>query len=516
MKLQDSKLVPVGFDPENRGEGVLLIYTGGTIGSMPSDVEDPDSPRVAVPWDEFRRRTPALNRRLADGASNPAWIGFNVDAFSTEPRDSCNVGPEEWIELARVIESAYERYEGFVILHGTDTMAYTASALSFMLENLGKPVILTGAQRSHLTNARNDATQNLITALLLANPRYSRLPVIPEVGVFMNRKLLRGNRARKVNATGYDAYQSPNYPALAVAGERIEVDPRLLRPRPAARRLRVHTSLEPNVVAVSFFPGIQDGDLLASVLDDPHLRGVVLLTYGAGNIPTRPSVLDAIRRATARGVVATAVTQCGGGFVELGMYETSVKLIDAGVVSGVDITAEAALTKLMVLLGDPDLGPAEVLRLAQRDLAGEQSLSVSITHFERAERTELTAGANRSRFPARRIEGLETGIESVAEVVLRLRGAEARTSGGARLPVSLYVDLDRDEPAEPGDARRLGSYPKRPSDPAEPGRTMFFVITDAASRLSGDRTSLTIIIDTDDPEAHLSWRSAEVAVFHST
>ncbi|MFO7675586.1 MAG: asparaginase [bacterium] len=506
-------LPATGLDPDNRGEGVLLIYTGGTIGSMPSDPEDPDSPRVAVPWPEFRRRTPALNRRLADGAPNPAWIGFNVDAYWTEPRDSCNVGPQQWVELARVIEAGHDRYEGFVILHGTDTMAYTASALSFMLENLAKPVILTGAQRSHLFNARNDATQNMISALMLANPGYARLPVIPEVAIFFNRTLLRGNRARKVNATGYDAYQSPNYPPLAIAGERITVDPLLLRRRPAERRLRVRATLEPNVVPASFFPGIQDGRMLGSILDDPNLRGVVLLTYGAGNIPTSPAVLDAIRRATGRGVVALAVTQCGGGRVDLGMYETSVKLIDAGVVSGVDVTPEAALTKLMVLLGDPDLGPADAARLAQQDLAGEQSLSVHVTRFDQADRTELTVAGNRARFAARRIEGLDAEADDADEVVLRLRSAEVIAPAGRRLIIRLFTDLDRDAPADPAGGHCIGEFARASTDPAESGRTMFFVITGAARRLAGHRVSLTITIDTDDPSARLTWQSAEVAVF---
>jgi hypothetical protein len=315
-----------------------------------------------------------------------------------------------------------------------------------------------------------------------------------------------------VNATGYDAYQSPSFPPLAVAGERIEVDPLLVRPRPGPGRLRVRTTLEPDVVPVSFFPGIQDGKLLEAILDDPRLRGVVLLAYGAGNIPTRPSVLDAIRRATARGVVAMAVTQCGGGRVELGMYETSVKLIDAGVVTGVDITPEAALTKLMVLLGDADLGPAEVARLAQQNLCGEQSLGVFVTGLDAPGPVRLTPGAPRFRFPARAVAGLEPGTE-VEELVLRLRRAECRTTGGGRLVIRLFADLAADDPANPKSDRLVGEFARRPTDPAEPGRTMFFVITRAARRLAGDRVSLTVAIDSGDPEASLSWESAEVAAF---
>ena len=206
--MSEGKFV-TGYDAENKGHGVLVIYTGGTIGSMPKDPEDPESPQVVVSWDKYKELTPQLNEK---------FLGFNVDSYSTEPLDSCNVGPIEWAEMVNVIKQSYKKYEGFVILHGTDTLVYTASALSFMLMNLDKPVIITGAQIAYLFNVRNDGFQNMISAIQIANPRFSKIPCVPEVCIYFNGALLRGNRTRKLNASGFDAYKSANYPPLASLG----------------------------------------------------------------------------------------------------------------------------------------------------------------------------------------------------------------------------------------------------------------------------------------------------------
>jgi L-asparaginase len=323
-----------------------------------------------VSWEEFRARTSSLNPALADGSPNARYIGFPVDGASLEPLDSCNIGPDYWLAIARTIAGSYDHYAGFVVLHGTDTMVYTASALSFMFSSLAKPVILTGAQLSHLHNVRNDALQNLLTALQLANPAHSGLPTVPEVAIFFGDRLLRGNRASKVTASGLNAFASPDYPPLATAGERITVDARAVRPADAGP-LGLRTRLDPNVVAVRIFPGIQQGSLLPHILGDPNLRGIVLMTYGMGTVPSDERILGPIATATKRGVVAVAVTQCGAGRVDLGRYQAGARLRDAGVISGFDITPEAALVKLMVLLGDPAFSPADVRRQFQQDLAGE-------------------------------------------------------------------------------------------------------------------------------------------------
>ncbi|MEO0086089.1 MAG: asparaginase [candidate division WOR-3 bacterium] len=361
------------YDRENRGSGVLVVYTGGTIGTIHSRPLDPTSPLRVVSWEEFRSRTSSLSERLADGSLNPRYIGFNVDGCTLTPVDSCNIGPEYWAEIARVIHESYDRYDGFVVLHGTDTMVYTASALSFMLEGLGKPVVLTGAQLSHLANVRNDALQNLLTALMIASPASTSLPVVPEVSIYFHEVLLRGNRSRKVTSSGLAAFASPDYPVLARAGENIVVDTRVVR-TPGAGRLKLRSRLDPNVISVIFFPGIQETPILEALLSEPRLRGVVLMAYGTGTVPDDERVLGPIRAAVERGVVAVAVTQCAGGRVELGRYEASQRLLDVGVLSGHDMTPEAALVKLMVLLGDASLSPAEVRSLVGTDMAGELSV----------------------------------------------------------------------------------------------------------------------------------------------
>ena len=197
-----------------KNKGVLVIYTGGTIGSRPRDIEDPESPQVVVPWEVLEEGTPEL-KKVKDR--------FPVDCVSIKPLDSCNVGPEEWREMGKIVFDNHDKYEGFVILHGTDTMVYSASALSFMLQNLQKPVIFTGAQRSALVDIRNDATQNLLTAIELANPVFYNRPSLPEACIYFGGKLMRGNRTIKRDTSGYETYESPNYAHLAEVGDNSNV-----------------------------------------------------------------------------------------------------------------------------------------------------------------------------------------------------------------------------------------------------------------------------------------------------
>lgn len=421
---------------------MLVIYTGGTIGSMPREPDDPESPLVVVDWGEFRRRTSSLSPRLADGSINPRYIGFNVDACSLEPVDSSSIGPAHWIAIAEIIAESYSKYEGFVVLHGTDTMVYTASALSFMLQNLDRPVVLTGALIPHLTNPRNDALQNLLGALLIANPAATGIACVPEVAVYFDNKLLRGNRARKVHASGFDAFRSVNYPILAAAGERIVVDRRVIRQPVPGQSLVVRRHLEPRVAPVLFFPGIQDSPILEHILSDPSLRGLVLLTYGAGTAPAERRVLDAIAAAVRRGVVAIAVTQCGGGQTELERYEAGVRLLEAGVVSGGDMTPEAALTKLMVLLGDPELSPLDVAGLAARNLAGELSTSALVFPLRDSTGGRIDSRQPRSCLTSASYRGTsEPALPSgpIERAVLRLRGAEVDAGSGDTLRLRVTV-----------------------------------------------------------------------------
>ncbi|MDQ1354345.1 MAG: L-asparaginase, type [Acidobacteriota bacterium] len=479
-------------------KGVFIIYTGGTIGSMPKDPNDPDSPQVVVSWEKFKELTP----QLAED-----YLHFKVDAYSTQPLDSCNIGPKEWKEMADVIKKNYNDYEGFVILHGTDTMVYTASALSFMLKNLAKPVIITGAQLAFLFNVRNDGFQNMITALQIANPKYSKIPVIPEVCIYFGGKLLRGNRCRKINASGFEAYQSPNYSPLGAAGESISVDERLILKLPQGKTFTTQTRMEKNVVAINFFPGIQDGDILKNILSDEKLKGVVLMAYGAGNIPTKTEVMQYIKEVTDRGVVVLDVTQCGGGKVELGMYETSALLLDVGVVSGVDITPEAALTKLMLLLGDEDMTPHEVALKVQQNIAGEQSLSIYTTEFKSKE-NQVDTENNRVRIPAADIEGNWETADQIDRIMLRFRnGKIQKKSEKTYVDIKLFINIESNETLDEAGDKFLGTFSRIPNDTPT---ILFFDITEKARRLLEKRSSFTVVMAS---EGFFTWDSVELTVF---
>jgi L-asparaginase type I len=340
---------------------VLVLYTGGTIGMRETDrgyapqpgflesqlralpqFHDPGHPALTTPPGRYQRR-----------------IRFEIREFSPLV-DSSSMGVDDWVRIAHVIGHAYRDFDGFVVLHGTDTMAYTASALSFMLEHLGKPVVFTGSQIP-LSVLRNDAIDNLLDALTLAG-----LFEVPEVGVFFHHKLLRGNRCRKTSASSFDAFRSGNYPPLAEAGVDIAVDWSRIRPVPRAP-MRVRPLVHHNVVSLRLFPGLTE-DLFQSILEGP-VEGVVLETYGAGNAPPRPRLIRLLEEAHARGLVVVNVTQCHQGTVRPS-YASGRALADAGVVGGADMTPEAALTKLTWLCSQ-GLPSDEVRRQMGEDLRGE-------------------------------------------------------------------------------------------------------------------------------------------------
>lgn len=280
--------------------------------------------------------------------------------------DSSNMTPREWFLIARDIFDHYEAFDGFVVLHGTDTMAYTASALPFLLQGLNKPVILTGSQIP-LVRLRNDARENLITALLLA----ANYP-LPEVCLYFGDKLLRGCRTVKVNATGFDAFDSPNYPPLGKIGIDIQIDWSTVRPALVERLNMPPAELQATVGALRLFPGIS-AQLLDNVLQTP-LQGLVLEAYGTGNAPDRDTtLLETFARATERGIVIVDCTQCLRGTVNLNAYATGAALLQAGVISGADMTPIAALTKLHYLIGSGH-APDQVRQLMQQDLCGEITL----------------------------------------------------------------------------------------------------------------------------------------------
>jgi L-asparaginase len=284
--------------------------------------------------------------------------------------DSANMQPAHWATMAGIIGAHYEDYDGFVIIHGTDTMAYSASALSYLLEDLNKPVILTGAQLP-IGAIRTDARENLITALEIAAARRDGRPVVTEVCIFFNNKLLRGNRARKTESAQFRAFESKNYPALATAGIRIDYDYNAIKPYQPYAKLQVHQRMETRVVFLKLFPGISP-EVLKAVLGIPGLKGLVLETYGSGNAQTSPWFIELLKKSIESGLVILNVSQCYGGTVTQGRYETSRHLREIGVLGGGDCTSEAALTKLMYLLANVE-NPADVRRFLVRSIRGEMS-----------------------------------------------------------------------------------------------------------------------------------------------
>lgn len=333
---------------------LLLIYTGGTIGMMENPATGALQPLDFGHMYDF---VPELKRFAFD---------IEVKAFA-EPIDSSNVNIETWVELATIIRDNYDRFDGFVVLHGTDTMAYSASAISFMLEGLSKPVIFTGAQLP-MGRLRTDGRENLITALEIAAARREGQPAVREVAIYFESHLFRGNRTHKYNTEDFDAFESANYPALANVGVHIFFNHSAMFPA-TLPGLTARLNLESNVAAFRIFPGM-NRKIVEHIFRAPGLRGLVIETFGSGNAPMEEWFGNVLSELTDSGVVVVNISQCNQGFVEQGRYQTSLPLIQAGVCSGADMTIEAALTKLMYLLGQ-GLQASEVRQLMETPIRGE-------------------------------------------------------------------------------------------------------------------------------------------------
>lgn len=289
-------------------------------------------------------------RHITDHVPELRKFGYDLHSVSFDPvKDSSNIDPEVWVRMAEIISDSYNDFDGFVVLHGTDTMAYTASALSFMLENLAKPVILTGSQLP-IGLLRTDGRENLITAIEIAAAMENDKPSVPEVCIYFDNKLTRGNRTTKMSAEHFDAFYSPNYPPLAEVGLHLRYFNQLINRPEKQNQLIVHKSFDTNVAILKLFPGI-NRKLVKAIIKTEGLRGLIMETFGSGNAPTYQWFLDDMKQFIDSGGIILNVTQCHGGSVEMGLYETSRQMLASGVVSGKDITSEASVTKLMHLLG---------------------------------------------------------------------------------------------------------------------------------------------------------------------
>ena len=321
---------------KNRQPDILLIYTGGTIG-MVKDYKT--NALKAFNFGQIKDKIPEL--KLLD---------CNIDTVSFEnPIDSSDMCPEYWVKIAEIIESRYHAIDGFVVLTGTDTMSYTASAMSFMLENLNKPVIFTGSQLP-IGDLRTDAKENLITAIQIAATQENESVKIREVGLYFEYKLYRANRTSKVSAEQFEAFESPNYPHLCVSGVHLNFNDQWINSVDNKMDLVVRKNFDSNIVILKLFPGISQG-VVEHVLNFPGLEGVILETYGAGNAPSAPWFINCLKSTLDRKIPVINVTQCTGGSVLMGHYESSVQLKAIGIINGKDITTESALAKLKYLNG---------------------------------------------------------------------------------------------------------------------------------------------------------------------
>lgn len=334
---------------------IMIIYTGGTIGMIYDDKQQLLRP---LEFSEIRNKIPEMYR-----------LGYHFFVYPfTPPIDSSDMQPAIWVQMAEIIEENYQYYDGFVILHGTDTMSYSASALSFMLENLGKPVVFTGSQLP-IGMIRTDARENIITAIEIAAAKYDNgMPIIPEVCIYFDFMLFRGNRSKKYDAEKFEAFYSMNYPALAEAGVTIKYHDEFTLPQPKDT-FKVHKELDARLAVLKIFPGITQATV-NGVLHAAGIRAVILESFGNGNATTASWFIHCIKDAIGRGIIVLNITQCDGGSVELGRYETSKYLQEAGVISGYDMTFEASVTKMMFLLGQ-SLSTEEIKCLLQTPLRGE-------------------------------------------------------------------------------------------------------------------------------------------------
>jgi L-asparaginase len=335
---------------------LLIIYTGGTIGMIQDHISGELKP---IDFSQIKQEVPEIRK-----------FNYNLDVISFRPViDSSDMQPGHWVEMAGLIQKNYKAYDGFVILHGSDTLAYTASALSFMLENLSKPVIITGSQLP-VGEVRTDAKENLITAIEIAATKINGLPAVSEVAVYFDYFLFRGNRVTKMNSSKFEAFQSVNFQPLAEAGVHLKFNEHLLL-KPSMKALKVYTKLDDQIGVAQIYPGMSKA-WFVSQLNSKGLKALVLQTFGSGNAPSQGWFIEELQKAISKGLIVINISQCPGGMVEQGRYVTSSRLAAMGVIGGADLTVEAAVTKLMFLLGN-EKSKTRVKVLMTKSLRGEMT-----------------------------------------------------------------------------------------------------------------------------------------------
>jgi L-asparaginase len=419
---------------------VYVLYTGGTFGMKP-DLRTPGHPLRPMELNELESALPAASD-LAPGAA------VTLERFD-RLLDSSSMNPTDWVNIARKIEENYETHDGFIVIQGTDTLSYTASALSFMLENLSKPVVITGSQLP-LPNARTDAKLNYGHALQIAAYKATDLPRIPEVIVVFADKILRGCRTRKMSASSWTGFETPNCPPLGEIGEHVRIFESQIRPAPASGLdLQVNSVLDPDVLDVSLYPGLRP-EHLKSILSLDSVKGVVLRTYGTGNAPEDDAFLDALKTGIEKdSKTVVNITQCPQGSVEMGLYAASVGLIDNGVISGLDMTPEAALTKLMVTMGTR-IGEQVKLQM-QINQRGEQSQNLFDFNFKTVRNTDKPF----SDFivPDRRFDPA-----SLSAAVLRMKNVKVTVPDNTPNPV---LDVYMNFPTARAETLERPDHPRR-------------------------------------------------------